>query len=497
MKKLISTTFVFLLLTLLSRAQGLNFNDEAYRKVPLKFAKQTSIGEGLPARVDLSMYVPTVKDQGRFGTCVGFATAYYARTILEAIRRKTTNQDSIDALRFSPSYLYNFIKDSTDLTCMDGTEIELALEFMKKNGVVGFAEQGYPVCENNAALKPQPSSKLSDYIKLFGLIDREENIVAATKKALSERTPVIIGIQTTASLDELKNVGYWTKLWWKIKRFFGIYAADDIAVWKPSKSKSIRSGHALCVVGYDTAKYEGAFQVVNSRGKDYGDEGFFWIRFSDYAKYTKYGYQAILNSQDDGTSPVLSAEIAFVDATFTTGTEMRFRDTLALRPTIMTFSLKDSLPTGSQFKCQLTVNQQCYLYVIGAGGKPLTTGQLIPLADSLSALIGINSKVLLPSEDSLFHLEGEAGREFLLFLFSKNPIENLEQYTDRINDGRGDFSTRIAAVFGTNLVPSHQLRATHQPKKIGFELRGKYSGQIVPILVSFEHIAEKPNRRAL
>lgn len=157
-------------------------------------------------------------------------------------------------------------------------------------GVARFADKNYryPDCATNDPRLAHSDSRIMDYIRLFGLLGTE-NAVVATKKALSEMTPVIIGIQTTPSL---KDLGFWGKIWRWIVRLFG--GDDESGLWKPTKSKKHANGHAVCVVGYDDEKFGGAFKLVNSWGKSWGEDGHFWITYPDYADYTKYGYQAYL-----------------------------------------------------------------------------------------------------------------------------------------------------------------------------------------------------------
>ncbi len=181
-------------------AQGLNFDDAAYNKIPKKYSYGViNTAAGLPARVNLSPYTPSVMNQGKLGTCVGFSSAYYGRTILEAVSRGVTDQAQIDALRFSPSFLYNAIKDSTDFKCVDGSLIDDALTHMRDHGVASFADKGYPDCSENNLSLVKSESRIMDYIRLFDLIDKQGSVVTATKKALAEMTPVIIGFQTTPS----------------------------------------------------------------------------------------------------------------------------------------------------------------------------------------------------------------------------------------------------------------------------------------------------------
>jgi hypothetical protein len=40
-------------------------------------------------------------------------------------------------------------------------------------------------------------------------------------------------------------------------------------------------GHAMCIVAYNDTLQGGAFKIANSWGKDWGDKGFCWLKYSD------------------------------------------------------------------------------------------------------------------------------------------------------------------------------------------------------------------------
>ncbi|MEH0069911.1 hypothetical protein V6L77_05615 [Pannonibacter sp. Pt2-lr] len=50
----------------------------------------------LPPRVSLKAFAPTPGDQGQQGSCVGWASAYAARTLSEARRLEITSRSDIN-----------------------------------------------------------------------------------------------------------------------------------------------------------------------------------------------------------------------------------------------------------------------------------------------------------------------------------------------------------------------------------------------------------------
>jgi Domain of unknown function (DUF4384)/Papain family cysteine protease len=465
-------------------AQGLHLNDSTYR-LTAKKQLNVLVRDSVPPKIDLSMYVPSVIDQGQLGTCVGVSTTYYARTILEAIRLGITDREQIDALRFSPSFIYNNIKQPHDDDCSQGTEIRLAMEYLKKHGVIKLSQQEYPHCEANKPLPPSEDSKILDYINVFGLLDASVNKVLATKKALAEMTPVVIGIQTTPSLDDL---GFWGNLWHHIVQFFG-GGNKDFGLWKPEKSNYLRGGHAVCVVGYDDHKFGGAFQAVNSRGKYWGDAGFFWIRYTDYPNHAKYAYQAFVASKNDTATTVLSGTVTMEFSSFNKQ-QIPFQryqnpDDSA---NLVAYTLLDPLPTNTQYRLSTYLDKTAYLYIINATEPQFEVQQIYPIADTVSTLIGPRTKIMLPAEESRlsYRLTPPTGQEYVLFFFSETPID-IHQYVKTIAGSSGSVVQRVRSAFGDKLVPYHQIK--YNDNKMGFTLKGQHNGHIVPLVLTFRHIA--------
>ncbi|NBB22919.1 hypothetical protein GVN20_26420 [Runella sp. CRIBMP] len=460
-------------------AQGMMFNDNTYQGMPQKRSAQAV--RSLPTRIDLSVYAPSVMDQGELGTCVGVSVGYYMRTMLEAQRRRLTKKIEIDKLRFSPSFLYNSIKSLTDNTCMLGADIAEALEYLKQNGLPKLSEQPYPYCAPNKPIALKNDSKILDYVKLFGITDREENVVVTTKKALSELSPVVVGIQTTSSFNDLslRNTFFSRGM-----AFFGSSTAQaQISQWKPATNASttLSYGHALCVIGYDDKKFGGAFRLVNSWGDSWGESGYFWMTYADYKKYVKYGYQAYIEPLNVAQN-ALSVDLTISVGTFVTGTQEEVvRANANAKLTAYTF--KKPQRTGTPYKFSANVSKQTYVYMIAANATENITTKLFP-NNNFSPLIGTNTKLDLPS-DELLTLIDPKGTEYWLFLFSDKAID-IDGYVKKINEAKGPFPDRVIEAFGDALLPYQQVN--YKEKKMGFFLKNQQRGRIVPLLVSMNHI---------
>ena len=88
-----------------SLATGAEMKEEVYDKAEVAAALSEYERNPLPEFVSLLKFAPSRMDQGEQGSCVGWGSAYAARTILEA---SSTGQNP-DEIAMSPSFVYNQI----------------------------------------------------------------------------------------------------------------------------------------------------------------------------------------------------------------------------------------------------------------------------------------------------------------------------------------------------------------------------------------------------
>lgn len=247
---------------------GMLMDDEAYAELPEQATQLTRGYTALPQSHSLRQYCPTPKNQGDYGTCTSWAAAYAARTIAEAIKNGWTDRATIDREAFSPPFVYKQIKETGDYNCQQGSYPGDALQVMKAKGVPKYSEF-HPMCTDNIPAYIFSSAfnhRIDNYFRLFSSTADAQVKISKTKMALSEDCPVVIGMKCYQSFNSAKDL-------WN-----GVH-------------DTYLGGHALCVVGYDDNKYGGAFLIMNSWGTTWGNGGFTWVKYSDYATDTKYAFQ--------------------------------------------------------------------------------------------------------------------------------------------------------------------------------------------------------------
>jgi C1A family cysteine protease len=223
----------------------------------------------MPSKFSLEKYLPAVGEQGDLGSCVGWATSYYGLTIVKRI------EESNSTHVFSPLSVYNrySFQEKRD-PCVGGAEINKCLELLKQKGSPKAAEYDMPYCANDERKKPY-DDKLFDYVRL------QQNNPLQIKAYLTNDCPVVVGMMVYAG-------GKGNSLNSKFLDSLGVVQIDNFA------NDYVVAGHALCIVGFDDEVAGGAFKIANSWGKNWGKDGFCWIKYTDL-EVLKCAYALIPN----------------------------------------------------------------------------------------------------------------------------------------------------------------------------------------------------------
>ena len=148
---------------------GLLEDDGQYDLLPCKADLRKKDYSQLPSSHSLKAYCPKVMSQGHYGTCVGWSTAYAARSIAEAVKWGWRDQSKIYNESFSPLFVYAQIKKTHDESCSVGAQIYEALKLMKEVGSVKFSAFN-TLCADyvSESLKRQAAQyRIDDYFTLF------------------------------------------------------------------------------------------------------------------------------------------------------------------------------------------------------------------------------------------------------------------------------------------------------------------------------------------
>lgn len=390
---------------------GLVFNDDNYQKANSKALLNSDVFKDLPASASLKKFCPRPGNQLQLNTSPAWATSWSAKTILEAQKNKWTDQSMITHNTFSPAFLYYHIRPADDETCESGIDLYDALNFLKYQGVkkyddfLEFCPRGVP----DEFVDAESTDAISDFSKLFDSNQPNEYKINSIKKSLAENYPVVIGMYCPPSFNRAKNF------------------------WQPSELASTEfPGHALCVVGYNDKKHGGSFEIINSWGSQWGNDGFLWIRYEDLADFTKYGYEVFnIDKSENGTYD------------FSGSISLKLNTSLEIKMQKLdngVYATESPLGTGTYFRIYLNNKNPAFVYVFGID-EANKLFRIFPYNKNISpALIYKSNEVAIPGEDNYIEIIGDPGQENLCILYSKKPLDfnqllfNLEKYPGVVSE---------------------------------------------------------------
>jgi predicted RecA/RadA family phage recombinase len=390
---------------------------------------------GLPQKASLEQYAPTCKHQGKQGSCVGWASAYAARSILEA---QSTGQ-SADRVAFSPAYLYNQIA----LSGCQGAYMNEAMKAMKQYGGLPFKEFSYD--ERTCSKAPSSQQKqagqryrIHGYDRLsVGASDYKTDL-NGIKQHIAQGYPVVIGMMVGGSF--MQNM-MGQPLWQPSQRDYGMRGFG---------------GHAMCVIGYDDDYQGGAFQIMNSWGSQWGKNGNAWIRYKDFDYFNKEAY-AMYPPPTAQDRKQMAVEFGLYDT--------QAQQTLKLkRKDDMTFRTASPIRKGDKFKVLIANSVACYTYVFGQE----TDGSsyvLFPYTPKHSAYCGVTGTRLFPKDYSM--VADEVGsQDYIAIVVSKEEL-NFEDFNRKINRSDGaTYAAKLRDALGNNRARQVEFK---QSANVAFE----------------------------
>ncbi len=407
---------------------GCDMKQEIFDKAEV-FAGLDPTKNPLPSRVSLEKYAPSRKNQGEQGSCVAWASSYAARTILESV---STNQNP-NQLAFSPAFVYNQIH----LPNCQGAYIDKAMELMKRQGTVPISQFPY----NPNSCDADPGQKLiteaaqyrtRGYNRLTVDGNRYELDMDAIKQNLAKGAPVVIGMMVGGSFME------------------SMFNRD---VWIPSRSDYSQrgfGGHAMCVIGYDDNLQGGAFQIMNSWGPEWGNNGIGWVRYSDFMKFTKEAYGLDPLPKRGATNQnKFSVSLGLV-----TNNSSEYIPLKVLSNNLFSSA---TIAKGTRFKMEITNNIECYIYVFGQETDG-TSYTLFPYSAKHSPYCGITGTRLFPKTESMM-ADNEGNKDYIAVVVSKQELDYNALNSALNRSKQATYSGKLAEALGNNQVKSINFRS--------------------------------------
>jgi C1A family cysteine protease len=411
--------------------RGANFDPALYDKAEVFEPLADNVSAPLPERVSLEQFAPRRLNQGQQGSCVAWASAYAARTIVQS---EATRQEP-NSTAFSPSFLYNQIKLSDDC---QGSYIFKAMENMSAGGVLPMSQFGYT--DQSCQKQPQAGEReqarqyrIKGFQRLSYNGDDQRTDMLAMKQQLAQGSPVVIGMMVGGSfMQDMEGQDTWTP------------TQNDYRM-------AGFGGHAMCVIGYDDYKDGGSFQIMNSWGPEWGKNGIAWVRYADFDHFAKEAYAVYPQGEGVDVKPAvfdIRFGLAKVDAKGKAdGTVFALRHSGG-----RTFRTSAPIRKGDRFKIEVTNNAECYTYLFGQETDG-STYVLFPYTPKHSPYCGITGTRVFPKDQSL--TADEVGTTDVMAIVVANQPLDYPKLNEALkaSSAKG-MDAKLAAVLGQELTPA-------------------------------------------
>jgi hypothetical protein len=470
-------TLAVILLFMLHRtsAQGLLLDHDAYNLLP----RQPSYSDGSKSennflrgkyRVDLRPYCPKPQSQGAIGSCTGWAVGYGAMTILESVNKQWSEKsDTITESAFSALFVYNQVKSSG--SCDAGAHISSAAAFLCKKGNLRSRE--FDRIKNNcdkqpssAELNKASANCIKDFVALFSTDDASLIKIEKTKLSLSQNKPVVIGMYLRNNFRQLRTGAQY---------------------WRPDAGDTTFLGaHAMVVVGYDDGRE--AFEIMNSWGPSWGNGGFIWIKYSDYANFCCYGLQLIPYTSPDLEKPH-SARLKLQRPFYDDQDNLSFKEE-DVKYTGKYYELSRGYVSAG-YQTQLffsNITADAYLYVFSFNNNHSVNlhwprdGKLDAQfqGKNESAIIAFSQiNLAVPDEFGALSFTTK-GTEYICVLVAHSPLEQLNSQLLKLQKmTSGDFMENLYHVFGSDLVPQTEVEYMASEANVSVYIRNR---KIIPLV---------------
>tara|TARA_Y100000813_G_scaffold63946_1_gene44997 strand:- start:341 stop:1336 length:996 start_codon:yes stop_codon:yes gene_type:complete len=275
-------TLLLTLITINVFSQGFEWNENINMQLrantlEVDASKTRSI---LPASSSLERYIPFVHHQGETAMCVAYSLAN-CRTIIYAKNKRLSNETDIIRNSFSPFHLYYHTKNDNDYLCNKGLNPADAINYLYNYGIAKLTDVEYP------EYWPFTENQLCNYYPPNRQIDNQN---ASTFK-IDEASVFKDGLSTWDQIKILKNaIASGKPIFFGMDPFPKSLASSfGKDFWKPdlyNPKNNNEIGHAMTIIGYDDNKYGGSFQILNSYGNDWGNNGKIWIKYYDLMEHS-------------------------------------------------------------------------------------------------------------------------------------------------------------------------------------------------------------------
>ncbi|MFB9292165.1 C1 family peptidase [Persicitalea jodogahamensis] len=463
--------------------QGLIFDSAEFSKLP-KARPKTGVKDlgTAPMRMDLTPYVPTLVRQGeRDYTCVAIATAVHAIATQRAAAANDTDSRTI-LMKYALSPMYVFNKIGGD--CGNGVTLAAVATFLRDEGSVAFSTYDATRCTDSQI--PGSLKGTTNLIRIKAaetFFNRDSlkgpnRVVEDVKDHLAQKRPVVVGLPILETFKRITSANPY-------------YAPN----------RRTKGGHAATVISYDDVQEE--FKLANSYGEDWGQDGFFFMKYADFAASVEQALYMVLAPEPEADGKPVLTRLGGTFAFKNVEIENRAVNEYDQKPRHVgdglyfldkkdwklrqRFRLQAENTQQSEHICvfSISLNNQIDIYFpedikyqpLNAKGQnqaPRIFGA------GVSDLVLPSGRIVVPMDPESTLIIKETGTDYLCILYGNEPIKpELQQILERVQASSGPIMQRIKNALGSRAIAG---QVAYAPDHMEAQVTPR-QGDILPIVL--------------
>ncbi len=261
----------------------------------------------------------------------------------------------------------------------------------------------------------------------------------------------------------------------------------------------------MVLVGYDNVEKE--FELLNSFGASWGNNGFIRIRYDDFERLCRYAYvlapmDANVMSPTDlmtdftSTATALSGEFVFRKPagylTTSDGDEIPFFEEVATQRKHSEGIYTTQQPwfeVGDVFQLvarEIPRGRYAYVFSQSPGGRVnLHFPRLAAAGKTVGFVLENTAEIIIPNEETVLQLP-VPGADYLCILYSYAPISDLERRLQDFQENTLSFPARVAEAFVDVLIPAQQVRFSEHKMAFSALAKPALMQIAVPLILKVE-----------
>ena len=212
---------------------------------------------------------------------------------------------------------------------------------------------------------------------------------------------------------------------------------------------------------------------MNSWGTVWGDQGFIWMKYDDFARYCFEDFEMTI---EDTKAKTLSGKLKI---TLSAGDEMKayYKDGY--------FEVVEPYHSGTLFRLFITNHEPAYVYAFGSDLSN-NNYRIFPNKEGISAYLGYKgNNIAIPNEDYYLQMDNTTGIDYFCVLYSSERLD-IESVMKQVQNSTGSFQERVQKVLGDKMLSSRDVNYFVN-EGIGFKGVSE-NKTIVPVIIAINHI---------